>query len=100
MKKLEAILKGRNFVDKLFGLREREIKRNLEAAKDSVESQKTKAEIDYESLCKALGEEDIDYKYVINAMIVCKGTIISAEETLKAITSIEEDLNSKIEEVE
>ena len=45
MKKLEAILKGCEFLDKLFGYREKEIRRKLEAAKDQCETVKIQAQI-------------------------------------------------------
>ena len=40
MNKLEAILRGCSFIDKLFSLREKEIRRKLEAAKDECEEAK------------------------------------------------------------
>lgn len=98
MKKLTAILKGRNFVDKLFSIREREVKRNIEAAKDSVESEKAKAELEYEKLCYSLAGDNVDYNEVINCMIQCKETISNADATLTAIAAIEEDLKSDVKE--
>ena len=99
MKKLEAILKGRKFIDRLFGLREKEIKRNNESAKDNVEKMKVTAEIDYENYCKKLGDEDVNYEAILNEMIECKQTIISANATLEAIAEIEADLASEVKEV-
>ena len=51
MKKLTAILKGCNLVDKLFSLREKEINRKIEGAKDDCERRKAEAEIKYENYC-------------------------------------------------
>lgn len=96
MKKLDAILQGCDFEDRLLELREKTIKRNLEAAKDSVESARVNAEIDYENLCQKLGLKDVNYETIINQMITRKEVIISAEATLKAIAEIEEDLASEV----
>lgn len=97
MNKLKAILKGCKLVDKLFGLREKEIRRKLEAAKDNCEEIKLKAQMDYEESMNRLGEESVNYEKVLNDMIVAKSKIIEAEDTLKCILEIEEDLNSEIE---
>ena len=97
MKKLTAILKGRKLIDKLFSLREKEIRRKLDAAKDECEEKKVKAQIDYETAMKKLGDESVDYKRVINEMITAKQSILEAEETLKAIKEIEKDLDSEAE---
>lgn len=97
MKKLTAILQGCKLVDKLFGLREKEIRRKLEAAKDECEEKKVKAQIDYEQAMKRLGEESVDYMRVINAMIQAKQDIHDAEATLKCIKDIEKDLDSEAE---
>ena len=72
MKKLTAILKGCNLVDKLFSLREKEINRKIEGAKDDCERRKAEAEIKYENYCKELGEKDVDYRRIINGMLECK----------------------------
>lgn len=97
MKKLTAILKGRKLVDKLFGLREKEIRRKLDAAKDECEEKKVKAQIDYETAMKRLGDESVDYKRTLNDMIQAKQRIIEAEDTLKVIKEIEKDLDSEAE---
>lgn len=57
MKKLKAILSGANFIDRLFDLRERDVKRSLESASDDAERQMTEAEIRYEGLCKKIGRK-------------------------------------------
>ena len=96
MKKLEAILKGCKFVDKLFGLREKEIRRKLEAAKDECEEVKIRYQLDYEKSLEKLGAEDVDYGTLINAMVVAKQGIADAEATLKVIKEIEKDLDSDV----
>lgn len=96
MKKLEAILKGRAFLDKLFGLREKEIRRKLEAAKDECEESKVNWQISYEEAMQKLGEKEVDYGKIINDMITAKEGIMSAEATLKAIKEIEKDLNEEV----
>lgn len=97
MKKIDAILKGKKLVDKLFNLRQKKIMRELESAKDDVERQKTEAEIRYEELCKNLAEDGVSYKSTINRMIGCKETLINSEATLVAIDEIIADLNSEVE---
>lgn len=97
MKKLTAILKGCKLVDKLFNLREKEIRRKLEAAKDECEEKKVKAQISYEQAMKRLGDESVDYKRVINDMIQAKQNILDAEATLNCIKEIEKDLDIEAE---
>lgn len=97
MNKLTAILKGCKLVDKLFGLREKEIRRKLEAAKDNCEEIKLKAQMKYETAMKRLGEETVNYEQVLNDMIAAKAEIIEAEDTLACILEIEEDLNEDAE---
>ena len=97
MKKLTAILKGCKLIDRLFSLREKEIRRKLDAAKDECEEKKVKAQIDYETAMKRLGEESVDYRRVLNDMIQAKQHITEAEDTLKVIEEIEKDLDSEAE---
>ena len=97
MKKLEAILKGRQFLDKLFGLREKEIRRKLEAAKDECKEAEINWQISYEEAMQKLGEKDVDYGKVLNDMITAKEGIINAQATLKVINEIEKDLNENVE---
>lgn len=97
MKKLEAILKGCSFVDRLFSLREKEIHRKFEAAKNECEAAKVNWQISYEEAMKKLGEKEVDYGKIINDMITAKEGIINAEATLKAIKEIETDLNDEVE---
>lgn len=97
MKKLTAILKGCNLVDKLFSLREKEINRKIEGAKDDCERRKAEAEIKYENYCKELGEKDVDYRRIINGMLEYKQEIMDADETLKVIAEVEADLQSEAE---
>jgi hypothetical protein len=98
MKKIEAILKGCKMVDKLFGLREKEIRRKIEAAMDECESIKVESAIAYVNALNKLGEKDVNYEDVINTMMEAKGEILSAETTLKIIKEIEKDLNSECDE--
>lgn len=97
MKKLTAILKGCNLVDKLFSLREKEINRKIEGSKDECERRKAEAEIKYENYCKELGGKDVDYRRIINGMLECKQEIMDADETLKVIAEVEADLQSEAE---
>lgn len=97
MKKLEAILKGCKLFDKIFGLREKEIRRKLEAAKDECEEVKIRCQLAYEQSLEKLGAEDVDYGRVINDMIVAKQGIIDADATLKVIKEIEKDLESEVD---
>lgn len=95
MKKLEAILRGCKLVDRLFGLREKEIRRKIEAAKDECEEKKVKAQMDYETAMNLLGEKDVNYRNVLNSMIQAKQSIIEAQDTLAVIKEIEADLDSE-----
>lgn len=95
MNKLEAILRGCKLVDRLFGLREKEIRRKIEAAKDECEEKKVKAQMDYETAMNLLGEKDVNYRNVLNSMIQAKQTIIEAQDTLDVIKEIEADLDSE-----
>ena len=100
MKKLEAILKGCKFIDKLFGLREKEIRRKIEAAKDECKEAEINWQISYEEAMQKLGEKEVDYGRVLNDMITAKEGIINAQATLKVITEIEKDLNENVEVTE
>ncbi len=97
MKKLEAILKGCSFIDKLFSLREKEIRRKLEAAKDECKEAEINWQISYEQAMQKLGEKDVDYEKVINDMVTAKEGIMSAQATLKVIEEIEKDLDENVE---
>ena len=95
MNKLEAILKGCKLMDRLFGLREKEIRRKIEAAKDECEEKKVKAQMDYETAMNQLGEKEVNYRDVLNSMIKAKQSIIEAQDTLAVIKEIEADLDSE-----
>lgn len=97
MKRIEAIIKGRKFTDKLFGLKKKQIRRALEAAADNAEKQKEDASIAYEGLFSNMAEEDADYQRIIAKMLQHKQTIISAEATIKAIAEIRADLETEVE---
>ncbi len=100
MKKIEAIIKGRKFTEKLFGIKKRQIKRVLEAARDNAEKQKEDASIAYEKSFSAMAEDDADYQGIISQMLEHKQTIISAEATIRAIEDINADLESEVPDVE
>ena len=97
MKKLQAILKGRSFADMMFGLREKQVKTALTAAKNDIEEQEAEATIKYEELCKNLGDKEVDYKSTFNEMLKCKENIRKSQETRIALKEIEDDLNSDVQ---
>ncbi len=98
MKKVTAILQGCKLADKLFGLRERQIKTAITAARNDIEEQGTTAQIEYENLCKKLGEKDVsDYRSILNGMIKARNTAIKSAETLQVLADIEADLGSEVE---
>lgn len=96
MKRIEAIIKGRKFTDKLFGLKKKQIRRALEAAEDNAEKQKEDASIAYEKLFSDMAEDNADYQRIITQMLEHKQTIISAEVTIKAIAEIRADLEADV----
>lgn len=83
MKKLQALLRGEKFTDKLLELKEKEINRKLEAYKDEQETEKANAEIEYEKLLHSLACPQVDYKSVLCAMVECKQRIIDASRRLR-----------------
>ena len=97
MKKLQAILKGRSFADMMFGLREKQVKTALTAAKNDIEEQEAEATIKYEELCKKLGDKEFDYKSTFNEMLKCKENIRKSQETRIELKEIEDDLNSDVQ---
>ncbi len=97
MKKLEAILRKCDFTDKLLGLREKQVRTSLTAARNDIEEQAAKAEIDYERLCKRLGDKEVsNYKSILNEMIKAKEITLNAKATLEVIKGIEADLDSAV----
>lgn len=96
MKRIEAIIKGRKFSDKLFDLKKKQIRRALEAAEDNAEKQKEDASIAYEGLFSRMADENADYQRIIAEMLKYKQTIISAEATIKAIAEIRADLEAEV----
>ena len=98
MKKIEALIKGRKFTEKLFGIKKRSINRALDSALDDIERQKEQALIDYENLLVKLADDDVDYKYVINQLIGKKQIILDSESTVKAIEEVRNDLDSEVSE--
>lgn len=97
MKRIDVIIKGRKFTEKLFGLKKKQINRAIEAAADNAEKAKEDATIAYEALFNAMAEDNADYQGIINKMIGHKQTIISADVTLKAIAEIRADLDAEVE---
>lgn len=100
MKRIEVIIKGRKFTDKLFGLKKRQINRAIESAKDNAEKQKEDASIAYEELFSNLSDDDANYQRIIGKMLEHKQTIMSADETIKAIEAIKADLEAEVGEPE
>lgn len=98
MKKIEALIKGRKFTEKLFGIKKRSINRALDSALDDIERQKEQALIDYENLLVKLADDDVNYKYVINQLISKKQIILDSESTVKAIEEVRNDLDSEVSE--
>lgn len=98
MKKLQALLRGEKFTEKLLELREREVARKLEAYKDEQEAEKENAEIEYERLLHSLACPNVDYQEALIAMVECKQRIADADATLEAIEEIEADLNAEVDE--
>ena len=98
MKKIEALIKGRKFTEKLFGIKKRSINRALDSALDDIERQKEQAIIDYEYLLVKLADDGVDYKYVINQLIGKKQIILDSESTVKAIEEVRNDLESEVQE--
>ena len=90
-------MKGCSFIDKLFSLREKEIRRKLEAAKDECKESEINWQISYEKAMEKLGEKDVDYGKVLNDMITAKEGIMSAQTTLKVIEEIEKDVDENVE---
>ena len=97
MKRIEAIIKGRKFTDKLFGLKKKQIRRAIEAAEDNIEKQKEDAAIAYEGLFARMAEDDADYQSIIKEMLAQQQIIASAEVTLKAVAEIRADLDAEVE---
>lgn len=100
MKRIDAIIKGRKFTDKLFGLKKRQINRALESAKDNAEKQKEDASITYEELFSKLSDDDANYQCIISEMLAQKQIIMSADETIKALDAIKADLEAEVGEPE
>ena len=96
MKRIEAIIKGRKFTDKLFGLKKRQIRRALEAAKDSAEKTKEEASIKYEEQFSKMADEDANYEGIIRDMLSHKQTILNSEETIKVLEEIKADLEAEV----
>lgn len=97
MKKITAILQNCQVIDKMFNLREKQVKTAFEASKNDLEEQLTNAEIEYENACKALGENNVNYKGVINAMLRAKAKLNNIKLTIEALAEIEADLNKDVE---
>lgn len=99
MKKIDAIMKGRKFTEKLFGLKKRNINRALDGAKDNFEEQKENALIDYENLLVKLSEDDVNYKDIINRMIDKQQIIQDATNSIELIDKIKADLEAEVEDL-
>lgn len=97
MKRIEAIINGCKFTEKLFGLKKKQVYRALEAAADNAEKQKEDAAIAYENMFARLGEEGACYEGVINEMLAQLQAILSADATIEAIAKIRADLDAEVE---
>lgn len=97
MKRIDAIIKGRKFTEKLFGLKQKQIRRAIEAATDSAEKQKEDALIAYEGLFARMAEDGADYESIINQMLEQKELVHSADITIEALGEISADLDSEVE---
>lgn len=100
MKKIEAIVKGKKFTEKLLGIKKRSIKRALDGALDNIEKQQEQAAIEYENLLVRLADDDVNYVQVINDLISRKQIIDNGESTKKVIEEIRNDLESEVKEEE
>lgn len=100
MLKIDAIMKGRKFTEKLFGLKKKNINRALEAARDNFEEQKENAIIEYENLLVKLAEDKVDYKYTINRMIAQQQIISDAENSMEFIDKVKKDLYTDVDDSE
>ena len=100
MKKIEAIVKGKKFTEKLLGIKKRSIKRALDGALDNIEKQQEQAAIEYENLLVRLADDDVNYVQVINDLISRKQIIDNGESTKKVIEEIRNDLGSEVKEEE
>lgn len=98
MKKIDLLIKGRKIAEKLFGTKKKGIKLALETAKNNLEQQRDVASDNYENALLKLADDNSNYKAVINEMIGYKQTITDAESTIELINSIQEDLESEVEE--
>ncbi len=98
MKKLTAILKQCELLDKMFDLRKKHIKTALTAARNDVEEQAARAELNYEQACRKLGDKEVsDYKRIINDMLYARAIMHDAARTLEVLEEIEADLESEVE---
>lgn len=96
MKRIEALLKGRKFTERLFGLRKRSIYRALDSISNKAEAAKEKASMDYEQLLVSLADDDVDFDEVASSLIEAKENLSDAEWTIKAINEIKSDLDSEV----
>ena len=97
MLKIDAIMKGRKFTEKLFSLKKKNIDRALEAARDNFEEQKENAIIEYENLLVKLAEDKVDYKSTINQMINQQQIISDAENSIEFINKVKNDLYTDVD---
>ena len=98
MKKITAILGQYKLVDKLFDLKEKAIKRAIDAHKDAFETELEKAQLAYERKIKELGEPNNDrYSDIFNELVRIKTDIYNATKGLEFVKEIESDLDSDVE---
>lgn len=98
MNRIEALLKGRKFTERLFGLRKRSIYRALDAISNKAEADKEKASMRYEQLLVSLADDDVDFDKVANSLVEAKEDLSEATWIINAISEIKSDLNSEVDE--
>lgn len=98
MKRIEALLKGRKFTERLFGLRKRSIYRALDAIGSKAEADKERASMDYEQLLVELADDNVDFDKAAGSLIETKKRLKEAEWTINAISEIKSDLESEVSE--
>lgn len=98
MKKIDAILSGKDLTENKIALRKRKFNRVFEAMKDSAESQKEDATIAYDQLVLSLANDSKSVEGTLRSMLEKKQIIMAADNTLKALEAIKADLEEEVEE--
>ena len=98
MKKIDILLKGRKFAEKILGTKKRIIYNALEGAIYDVQMQADKASMDFEDLVVRLSDDNVNCKSVINQMLEKKEVIRKAEITEELLKQIKEELESEVDD--